>query len=200
MLKLRGVGHSYEAGRPILENIDFEFATGALNTIVGPSGSGKSTLLAIAAGFLAPSVGTVERLYEGSEVLTVQGALGTPERSTLDHVMLPLLHRGNGLGQAASEALTLLDRVGLRAHASQRFSTLSGGQAQRLMLARALAARPAVLLLDEPTAQLDRASARGVITHLKHLTDLGVIIVAATHDQALVTVSDRVLDVDGGDR
>ncbi|MFE4949096.1 ATP-binding cassette domain-containing protein [Leifsonia sp. NPDC056665] len=150
--------------------------------LTGPSGSGKSTLLSILAGWTEPTGGTVRRDSVRSIAWVFQNPHGVAGRTAEDHVALPLLARGMLHADARREARQRLARVGLAAVASAPFHQLSGGEAQRLMLARGMAAAPDLLLVDEPTAQLDTTSSDAVNQALSTLADDGTIIVVATHD------------------
>jgi putative ABC transport system ATP-binding protein/lipoprotein-releasing system ATP-binding protein len=111
-----------------------------------------------------------------------QNPHGTPRRSALDHVALPFLIQGEEIVSATRRAQELLDRFGLHDVADQQFRRLSGGEAQRLMLARAVASAPDMLLIDEPTAQLDLTTARSVNASILELKSPHTIVVIATHD------------------
>lgn len=192
---LRGVGHSWVAGAPLFTDVDATLEAGRVCALVGPSGSGKSTLLSIVAGMQTPSSGVVERTDEERVVWVFQNPYGVAGRTALDHVALPGVAAGASRSRAVREALELLARFGLGRRAAARFSELSGGEAQRLMLARAVAARPGVMLVDEPTAQLDRATAREVNRTIGVLAAEGATVVVATHDEDTRAACDDVLDL-----
>jgi ABC-type lipoprotein export system ATPase subunit len=116
-------------------------------------------------------------------------------RTAIDHVVLPLLASGRSRSSAESEALGLLSLFGLDQVAGRAFRALSGGEAQRLMLARAVATRPDLLLVDEPTAQLDLATARTVSGTLVHLAQEGCVVVVATHDPGARRACSHVVDL-----
>lgn len=176
------LGHWFDAAQPLFLNLGFTIAQGSIVAIAGPSGSGKSTLLGILAGWTKPATGNV--LTEGisSRQWVFQNPHGVAGRSALDHVALPYLARGYSRRQAETFALEVLDTVHLKGVATRPFKELSGGEAQRLMMARAIGAEPDLLLMDEPTAQLDLFSAEAVIDVLQGLADEGRIVVIATHD------------------
>lgn len=192
---LRGVGHAWEAGPPLFEDVDVTFESGRVWALVGPSGSGKSTLLSVLAGMQTPSSGTVERAQGERVVWVFQNPFGVAGRTALDHVALPRLAGGSSRRRADEDALALLDRFGLGSRARARFSELSGGEAQRLMLARAVAARPGVMLVDEPTAQLDRLTAAEVNRTIGELAAEGAAVIVATHDHDTRAACDDVLDL-----
>ncbi|GCE77567.1 ATP-binding cassette domain-containing protein [Cellulomonas biazotea] len=179
---VRTLGHQFPDRPWLFRDLDLVLVPGHVYALTGPSGSGKSTLLALLAGWLAPQEGTVER-HEISDISWVfQNPHGTPRRTALDHVALPFLARGAPVHEAEQDGLSLLVRFGLADVAHQQFRRLSGGEGQRLMLARAIAARPQLLLVDEPTAQLDLSTAREVNDAITRLASPQTIIVIATHD------------------
>lgn len=191
-MSLVAVSHSFESR--LFVPITHTFTPGQITGIIGPSGCGKSTLLAIIAGMVVPTEGAVERDMDSS-VWVFQNPHGVPQRSALDHVTLPLLARGLTRRQAEAEGRRLLVAFGLDARAGARFSELSGGEAQRLMLARAAAASPALLLIDEPTAQLDREMAEQVNAVIRRLAGRGAAIAIATHDARTRAACDEILDL-----
>lgn len=192
---LRDVGHAWTGHAPLFSGIDRAFEPGRVCALVGPSGSGKSTLLSIIAGMQDPLTGTVERDADERVVWVFQNPYGVAGRSALDHVALPVIATGVRRAEAVGEAGSLLERFGLGHRAHARFSELSGGEAQRLMLARAVAARPGVMLVDEPTAQLDRATADDVNRTIGALAAAGATVIVATHDQDTRAACDEVLDL-----
>lgn len=177
-----GLGHSFPGTGMLFTGLDFTARPGDLVAVTGPSGSGKSTLLSLLAGWEKPTEGTVHR--EGIEDIgwVFQNPHGTARRSALDHVALPLLAKGLTRREATEQAHQLMATFGLGATAQRQFRMLSGGEAQRLMLARAVAKRPDLLLVDEPTAQLDPHATVAVNTVLGELAARDMIVVVATHD------------------
>lgn len=192
---LVGVGHAWADGTELFAGLDRTFTPGRICALIGPSGSGKSTLLSIIAGMTTPSHGTVERDGDDRVLWVFQNPYGVAKRSVLDHVALPFLSRGLDRRDAQLEAMVTLDRFGLTHRATARFSELSGGEAQRLMLARGMAARPTLMLVDEPTAQLDRSTAREVNDTIGHLAASGTAVIVATHDEDTRDACDDVLDL-----
>ncbi|WP_089913821.1 ABC transporter ATP-binding protein [Leifsonia sp. 21MFCrub1.1] len=186
------VSHSF--GRPLFDPISHTFAPGRLTGIVGPSGCGKSTLLGIVAGMIRPTTGRVERTSARC-TWVFQNPHGVAQRRVLDHLSLPSLARGAPRCEADAEARELLTTFGLGDRADVTFGALSGGEAQRLMLARAVASRPDLLLVDEPTAQLDRAMAAHVNGVMGHLAGSGAAVVIATHDPATRDACDEIIDL-----
>jgi ABC-type Fe3+/spermidine/putrescine transport system ATPase subunit len=194
-------------GTVALRGVSLSVATGEVLALLGPSGSGKSTLLHAAAGFLVPRAGSIRLAGttvagdgrplppERRDVAVVfQNHALWPHLSALDTVAYPARRRGAGRAQARSEALAVLDRLRIAHLADRRPAELSGGEQQRVGLARALARRPSVYLFDEPTAHLD-THVRGVF--LEELAarqrDSGAAAVYATHDaQEALGLADRV--------
>ncbi|MFC6388171.1 ABC transporter ATP-binding protein [Methylorubrum zatmanii] len=192
-LSLQGVAFRYGAGT-VLERVDVTVAAGERVGILGRSGVGKSTLLQILAGLVAPSSGGLQ--VEGAAVkgpvpgctMMFQRPALLPWASVLDNVLLPARLAGRLARDRAAcerEALRLLDDLGLAEHAQAKPHQLSGGQQQRTALARALASRPRILLLDEPFSALDpemRSALRADVLRLARQNDLTLVIV--THDLA----------------
>ncbi|MDR3108051.1 MAG: ATP-binding cassette domain-containing protein [Bifidobacteriaceae bacterium] len=194
-VRLNQVGHNYP-GRPLLfDRVTRDLVPGRVYGLAGPSGSGKSTLLSLLAGWVKPSRGSIEKQGQGCTQWVFQNPHGLARRSVLDHVALPLVATGLGRRQANLAARQLLGRFGLAGLADQPFSSLSGGEAGRLMLARGLAAAPALMLVDEPTAQLDRASARAVTGSLAALSGSGAIVVIASHDPETLAACGELIDL-----
>lgn len=191
----QGLGHAFPGTGLLFTELSFELATGDLVALTGPSGSGKSTMLSILAKWEVPTQGKV--LWEGvtSVGWVFQNPVGVPARTVIDHTCLPLVATGLSRSEAEQTALVILDRFGLSGQALQPFSTLSGGEAQRLMLARAVAKAPNLLLVDEPTAQLDPHAATTVNGVLSELTARDMIVVVATHDPATRAACDRSIDL-----
>jgi len=176
------VGHEFVQGRPLFRELTADLVPGHSYALVGPSGVGKSTLLSIISGTIAPSFGEVDLTSVHRTGWVFQNPHGVPSRSTLDHATLPFLARGMERAPAAAEALELLEQFKLADAAETLYRGLSGGEAQRLMLVRALAAEPDLLLVDEPTAQLDHRTAETVNSVLQNVAGRGTIVVIATHD------------------
>ncbi|HEY0218025.1 MAG TPA: ATP-binding cassette domain-containing protein [Cellulomonas sp.] len=181
-VELSDVGHGYDAGPPLFAHLSAELLPGRTYALTGPSGAGKSTLLAILAEMLRPRSGTVRRDDVREVRWVFQNPFGVARRSVLDHVVHACLLRGQRRADAEPWALELLADFGLRDRAHHRFAALSGGEAQRLMLARAVAGAPDLLLVDEPTAQLDAVTADVVNRSLEQVAGRGAIVVIATHD------------------
>lgn len=177
-----GLGHQFPGTGPLFTGLSFAFRAGDLVGITGPSGSGKSTLLSIVAGWEKPTQGTLTMEGVQSIGWVFQNPYGVPRRTALDHAVLPLLAKGIPRSQALRDATEILESFGLGRVADREFCQLSGGEAQRLMLARAVAKRPNVLLVDEPTAQLDPIATHTVNEVLGSLATDNMIVLVATHD------------------
>lgn len=190
------VSHHFAGQNSLLRDVSFRVETGELLGITGASGSGKSTLLAMIAGWLDPRAGTVERLGVRQLTWVPQNPYGVARRSAVDHVMLPMLTRRSRKA-ALPVALGLLGTFGIRDVAGREFRRLSGGEAQRLMLARAVASEADLILVDEPTAQLDPHSAAAVIAVLGGLASGGATVIIATHDPRVAQACGNTLALGG---
>ncbi len=181
---LTDVGHSFDrTGEDMLfRHLTMTLLPKHVYALTGPSGSGKSTLLSIIAGWVEPVTGMVERVDCGRVCWVLQNPHGVARRTALDHVALPFIARGERRRDAETHAMALLEAFGLDELAAKPFRDLSGGEAQRLMLARGVASHAGLLLVDEPTAQLDLNTAATVNEHLHNLSMSGAIVVVATHD------------------
>lgn len=189
------LAHRFPGTDVLFEHLDFTVEPGQTVAICGPSGCGKSTLLSILAGWQKPCAGTVERVGIRRVGWVFQNPYGVANRTALDHVVFPLLAKGMERHEAESEALEAMALFKLDHAADRRFSDLSGGEAQRLMLARAVCSRPDLLLVDEPTAQLDTRTAHSVSHVLGNLAGQGMIVLVATHDPDTRDACGRVIDL-----
>lgn len=201
-VQLHDVGHKFAASGWLFRNLTLTFTRGSSYALTGPSGSGKSTFLAIVAGWIQPVEGSVEGLpaarngpLREKSSWVFQNAVGLPRRTALDHVVMPLLASGHSRQSAEVHAFKLLDAFKLADVAEQPFRALSGGEAQRLMLARAVAADSPLLLVDEPTAQLDAQTSDIVNDVLRALTAQTRIVLVATHDPGTMEACDEVVDL-----
>ena len=198
----------------ILDGTSLRIMRGEMVAIIGESGAGKSTLLHILGALDQPSSGEVRiagrAVHAGSEELLADvrnKSIGfvfqfhhlLREFTALENVMMPLLIAGKSTSLVRSRAMALLDTVGLSARADHLPSALSGGEQQRVAVARALAPEPALLLADEPSGNLDRGNAERLHEIFSTLASAhGVGVVVVTHNQALAARADRVLLLDAG--
>ena len=217
-LRLQGIERVYARGLPtevrVLVGASLDVAPGEVVALTAPSGAGKSTLLHVAGLLDRPDGGTVE--IGGRDVTALgdrertglrRAELGfvyqfhhlLPEFTALENVVLPQLAHGVGQGAARERASALLARVGLEGRAHHRPGALSGGEAQRVAVCRALANGPRVLLADEPTGNLDPATSERVFDTLTALVrETGMAALIATHNLALAERMDRVVRLEGG--
>ena len=189
----RTYGHGSTA-TVALQPVECEIEPGARLALVGPSGSGKSTLLHLLAGLDRPTAGTVEwpaiggreDLRPGPVAVVFQGPALVPALTVLENVALPLILAGQDAERANREALSALEPLGVRKLAKKLPEEISGGQAQRVAVARALAGRPRLILADEPTGQLDRGAAAEVVDVLVEAAEHGdSALMVSTHDHDL---------------
>lgn len=196
MVLVSDLGHRFAGTGMLYQHVAFTVAAGQTLAVTGPSGSGKSTLLSLVAGWDRPTCGRVD-LQQGARVCWVfQNPYGPNRRTVLDIAAFPLVAQEEPRSQAEEEARGVLDQFGLLGRARARFADLSGGEAQRLMLVRSICSRPDILLVDEPTAQLDMRSARQVADSLRLLAGRGMAVIIATHDPAVAQVCDVTLDLE----
>jgi len=191
-----------------LRGVDVDVAAGDYVAIVGPSGCGKSTLLQLLGGIDTPSAGRIELL--GTRLDTLDDRALTrlrltklgfvfqrfhllPVLNATENVELPMAEAGVAPAERRRRALELLEYVGLRARARHRATQLSGGEMQRVAIARALANRPAVILADEPTGELDAATGREILNLFRRLNGEGTTLVVVTHDDRLAGEAGRVI-------
>jgi len=195
-LVAEGLGHRFPGQPPLFADLSFDLRPGVLYGLVGPSGSGKSTLLSILSGGLRPSNGNIEAIGVDRIGWIMQNPVGAPRRTAIDQVAVPLLARGLLRREAEPQARDLLDRFGLAHVAAREFRRLSGGEAQRMCLARAAASDYDAILIDEPTAQLDRDTAHTIGDVIREMVSEERIVVLATHDELLRNRCDQILQVD----
>ncbi|MBF6225245.1 ABC transporter ATP-binding protein [Nocardia abscessus] len=216
MLELSGVTKEYRVGGQAvraLDDVGLRIETGEFTSIIGPSGSGKSTLLHLLGALDSPDTGSIQ--FRGEEI----GALDEEQQSAFrrnqvgfvfqffnllptlsawENVAIPKLLDGTGLRKAKPRALELLDRVGLAERAEHRPAELSGGQMQRVAVARALIMDPPLILADEPTGNLDSKTGAAILELLGEIAGSGSSVVMVTHDMGAVTYCDRVITLRDG--
>ena len=217
LIALANVCKSYRIGKetmPILQNLDLDVENGEFVAIMGPSGSGKSTLLNILSGIDRADTGTVRAaetiLSDASEKeLTAWRArhLGLvfqfynllPNLTAAQNIELPILTSALSRSARKERVQIALDLVGLSDRGKQRPGMMSGGQLQRVGIARAIVGDPSLLICDEPTGDLDRRSADEILQLLQYLSkDQGKTIIMVTHDPAAAAYADRTLHLDKG--
>ena len=217
VVRAEGLGKTYAEGSlrtPVFDGLDFEVHAGETVAVLGASGAGKSTLLHLLGGLDTPTVGEVyvdgkkmSALSDAARGLLRNRALGfvyqfhhlLPEFTALENVMLPVLLGGASIPDATVRAKELLESVGLGHRLEHKPGELSGGERQRAAVARALVNRPACVLGDEPTGNLDEKTAAAVFAQMLELNRAHrTSLVLVTHDRGLARRLDRVLELHEG--
>lgn len=217
LLRAKGLSRKYRSGDAelvVFAGLDLEVAPGERLALVGESGAGKSTLLHLLGGLERPTQGSIH--FRSRDIAAMSEAeladfrnreIGfvwqihylLPEFTALENVMMPLLIRGQGREEAEPAARQRLEEVGLKARAWHRAGELSGGEQQRVVLARALVSRPALLLSDEPTGNLDWKTGERIMDLVDELHRAHRLTsVFVTHNMAVARRADRVLKLEGG--
>jgi putative ABC transport system ATP-binding protein len=216
VVQARGLAKTYVSGGVevlALRGVDVDVAPGEFVAIMGPSGCGKSTFLHLLGGLDRPTAGSitlsgrrVERLSEAERAVVRRREIGfvfqffnlVGNLTAAENVELPARLVGLSRREARARSTELLERLGISAQAELLPSQLSGGQQQRVALARALVNRPAVLLADEPTGNLDSGSAGEVLALLREVQADGQTLVLVTHDARVAATADRVISLRDG--
>jgi cell division transport system ATP-binding protein len=213
LVSFSAVAKRYPAGQEALKEVSFSLEPGELAFLTGRSGAGKSTLLKLIPAIERPSAGSV--VVNGQNVgalkrsaipylrrnigLVFQDQKLLYDRNVFENVMLPLAFSAHPLKEAARRARAALDKVGLLAREKANPIQLSGGEQQRLAIARAVVNRPALIVADEPTANLDAESAARILDIFVEFNQVGVTVLIATHDLTLVArYGKRVLRLESG--
>jgi putative ABC transport system ATP-binding protein len=217
VVKIENVTRVYKIGKletRALQGVNLSIASGEFTSLVGPSGSGKTTLLQMIGCLDQPSSGRV--LVNGKDVTTLnrnqradmrRANIGfifqffalIPTLSAYENIEMPLLLNGQGVNERKERVMELLKAVDLLDRARNRPDQLSGGQQQRVAIARALAPRPALILADEPTANLDTENGKQVMDLMQKLNkETGVTFVFATHDPRVISYAERVVTLEDG--
>ena len=216
MIRMRGIRKVYSMGRvevEALRGVDLDIGSNEYVAVVGPSGSGKSTLMNIIGCLDTPSSG--EYVLSGETVagldrnrlaeirnrrvgFVFQNFNLLPYATALENVELPLLFAGVATAERRARAEELLRRVDLADRMDHKPTELSGGQMQRVAIARALVNKPAIVLADEPTGNLDSASGKAIVSLFAELHASGQTIVMITHDQAVARLASRVVQIRDG--
>jgi putative ABC transport system ATP-binding protein len=217
MIHMKAIRKVYSTGRvdvTALKGVDLDVGTNEYVAVVGPSGSGKSTLMNILGCLDSPTSG--EYVLSGESVagldrnrlaeirnkhigFVFQNFNLLPYATALENVELPLLFAGVGAGERRERAAAMLEKVSLGDRMDHRPSELSGGQMQRVAIARALVNRPAMVLADEPTGNLDSASGRTIVDLFGELFAAGQTIVMITHDAGVARIASRSVQIRDGE-
>lgn len=213
MIEFQHVYKSYGPKAHILDDVSFKVTPGEFVFVAGPSGAGKSTLLKLIAGLEPSSQGSIQVNGQRLDQLSARArpylrrAVGVIlqdthllyDRSALENVTLPLAVAGQPSETAKSRARAALQKVGLAGKEQSNPISLSGGEQQRLAIARAIVNRPALLIADEPTANLDRDTAHRVMDVFRDFHRVGVTTLVATHDEDLMAeYAERVFVIEPG--
>lgn len=196
-LELDSVTFAYRSGATVIDNVSLNLKQGCAVALMGPSGSGKSTLLALVGKVIRPTSGSVHHHYAPADSRTLgwvlQSTNALPRRTVLDNVVLGAYASRLSRRDAVPRARSLLQFVGLSGYEHRRAATLSGGELQRAVVARAIVGHPPLLLADEPTGQLDRENTILVLDALFGARPTETILLVATHDPEVADRCDYVM-------
>ncbi len=216
VVMMSGISKVYRSGPVEVEavrSLDFSVSEGEMAAIIGPSGSGKSTLMNLIGCLDLPTSGTYE--FDGSDIaglsherladlrnrsigFVFQSFHLLPHATARENVEMPLLFAGVPAARRTERAMKMLERVGLAGRAGHLPNQLSGGEMQRVAVARALANNPRVILADEPTGNLDSRTGRGILELFTTLWQSGTTIILITHDLGLARICPRVVKMEDG--
>ncbi len=216
IIEVKNLTKTYKSGpveTHVLKGINLSVEAGEFVAIMGKSGAGKSTLMYQISLLDEPTTGEI--IVDGEEVLKLSNKARTrfrlerlgyvfqdyalvPELTALENVLIPLMMKGQSDSEAKEKALKALTEVGLSHRANNRPSQLSGGEQQRVSIARAIAEAPKILFADEPTANLDSASGNHIIEVLRDLNKKGQTIVMVTHEKEYTVYCDRIIHLEDG--
>lgn len=202
------VSYAYPGALPLYERVSHRWHSGSLNAIVGPSGSGKSTFLDLLGGIRRASAGEVHAYAEIDGVVTtlnpsdhraacswiLQSNTVISGRSVLENVTLPLILQGWSRSDASAWGIDILANLGMHELRNDIVNTISGGEQQRVTIARCLASPSSIILADEPSGNLDLANTLLVADALRAAADRGKIVIVATHDPEIANASDSTLE------
>lgn len=207
-LAIRDLSFAFPGSGDLFDSLSLDFHPGELTILTGPSGRGKSTLLYLLGLMLKPTSGHVAVTGVNASVMNDAGRAGLrakaygfvfqdsaldPTRTVLDNVLETCLYRGESKKSRTPRALELLEQFRVAERALHKPGQISGGQAQRIALCRALLHHPGIVLADEPTGNLDAESSQIVTTALSDHAQAGGVVIVATHDPAVVALADRVV-------
>lgn len=213
ILEAKGVSFTYPRGGAVFSEVDVSLAKGEIVSLEGPSGSGKTTLLTVLAGLVRPTAGTVRlagtrldtlddrgraRVRRAHVGFVFQGYHLLAALTARANVVEPMVLAGRTRKDAESRADETLERLGLRDLASKKPADLSGGEKQRVAVARAIAPAPDVVFADEPTAALDFRTGKAVVGLLRDFATAGGTVLLVTHDTRLRPLVDRLLTMEDG--
>lgn len=213
VISLKGVTKEYRKGVIALDNISFDFCKGKLYGIVGHSGSGKTTLLNMIGALDKPTQGEIDIFQKN--VLTAtsnertnirrdkigfvfQSYMLHPRLKAYENVMLPMLSTEKSFCECKKRAIELLQELGLENRIEHFPTQLSGGEQQRVSIARALSNSPAILLADEPTGNLDEENEIIVLKKLRNLSENGYCVIVVSHNSRLAEFADCIITMEGG--
>ena len=207
LIQFKNIVKSFEDGQVVLKGVSLDIYENEFVTLLGPSGCGKTTLLRILGGFLQPSEGKV--LFDGEDIVSVppyKREINTvfqkyalfPHMDVYDNIAFGLTLKKEPKDVIEQKVMRMLRLVSLEDYAHRNVTELSGGQQQRIAIARVLAARPPLVLADEPTGNLDRETGLGILRLLEKLQYGGSTVIMITHDREIAARAPRILRMEAG--